>query len=317
MNIAFIAPLQRAWGRMERMLFRPFRIETWLVMGFAAFLSELLTGGSSGFGGRYREHHGAGRFPHEFFHRIVEFFSDPAKLMLAIVAGCTLLVIFVVLLWVSCRGRFIFLDNVVHERPAIVDPWSRYARQGNSLFAWSLGFLLVCAVALMVVALPFIASLRALWGDGEFHWAGLLSLAGFMFMAIPVALAIAYTLLFLNHFVVPIMYLHGLSATAAWGRFLTLLRAHPWSFIAYGLLMILLLIVIGLAKLLLGLSTCCVGFILLWVPYVRQVILLPVLATLRSFGPEFLAQFGPEFDVYGASPASPAPAEPPPQPSVS
>jgi hypothetical protein len=314
-NIAFIAPLQRAWGRMERMLFRPFRLETWLVMGFAAFLSEYLSGKS--FGSSYRWHRGHGGIHSEFAHRVAEFFSNPAMLVLAITAGLIVLVIVIVLLWVSCRGRFIFLDNVVHERPAIVDPWSRYARQGNSLFLWSMAFLLVCAVALMVVALPFLASLRALWGDGEFHWLGLLSLAGFMFMAIPVALAIAYTILFLNHFVVPIMFRESLSATAAWGRFLTLLRAHPGSFIAYGLLMIVLWIAIGIAIAFVGLSTCCIGFILFATPYLGQVVLLPVHVTLRAFGPEFLAQFGPEFDLFGAAPAPPASPQPPPLPSAS
>ena len=40
MPISLAVPLQRAWGRMERMLFRPFRLRTWFVLGFAAFLSE-------------------------------------------------------------------------------------------------------------------------------------------------------------------------------------------------------------------------------------------------------------------------------------
>jgi hypothetical protein len=226
-------------------------------------------------------------------------------------------VIVVVLHWVSCRGRFIFLDDVVHERPAIVEPWKRYARQGNSQFLWAVGFWLVCLTAILVISLPFLASLRALWGEGGFHWLGLLSLVGFLFMAIPVALAVAYTILFLNHFVVPIMYRDGLSATAAWGRFLTLLRAHPVSFIAYGLLMIVLWIVIGFAVAVVGFSTCCVGFLLFMTPYVGQVVLLPVHVTLRAFGPEFLAQFGPEFDVFGAAPAPPAAPGPPVQPSAS
>lgn len=310
MNIAFIAPLQRAWGRMERMLFRPFRIETWLVMGFAAFLSELFHGGAGGtYGRHYHGHGGPGEIPHAIFRRVWEFLQDPAMLVLAIVGGIVVLTIVIVLQWVSCRGRFIFLDNVVYERAAIVEPWSRFARLGNSLFVWTLLFGLACLVAILVVALPFLASLRSLWSDGEFHWLGLVSLAGFMFMAIPVALAMAYTVLFLNHFVVPIMYRHGLSATQAWGRFLTLLRAHPVSFIAYGLLMIVLWSAILLAKVVLGFSTCCIGFLLLATPYLGQVVLLPVLATLRAFGPEFLAQFGPEYDLFAAAPASPAPPQ--------
>lgn len=310
MNIAFIAPLQRAWGRMVRMLFGPFRIETWVVMGFAAFLSEYLSGGIGGtYGGSSRWRGGHGEFPRAIAHRIWAFLRDPE--MLALVIGlCVLaLMLAIVLQWVSCRGRFIFLDNVVHERAAIAEPWARFARQGDSLFVWIMLFWLACVFATLVIALPFLASLRSLWMDGEFHWAGLLSLAGFMFMAIPVALAVAYTVLFLNHFVVPIMYQHGLSATAAWGRFLALLRARPLSFIAYGLLMIVLWFLIGISVMVVGFSTCCIGFLLLGTPYVGQVILLPVLATIRALGPEFLAQFGPEFDVFAATGVTPAPPQ--------
>jgi hypothetical protein len=293
---------------MERMLFRPFRLETWMVLGFAAFLSEYLSGGFGGSLGR--SHHWRGshaEFPHAAMHRVLEFIRDPAMLALVICIAALALALGIVLQWVSCRGRFVFLDDIVHERAAIGAPWKRYARQGNSLFVWTLLFWLAMLVAVLVIALPFFASLRSLWREEEFHWAGLLSMAGFLFMAIPVALAAAYTALFLNSFVVPIMYQHGLTATEAWGRFLTLLGEHPVSFLAYGLLMIVLWIAIGFGVMVVGFSTCCVGFLLVATPYVGQVFLLPVLATLRGFGPEFLAQFGLEFDVFATPSAVPAP----------
>ena len=303
-NVSFVTPLQQAWGRMERMLFRPFRIETWLVMGFAAFLSEMMSGGTGG-GGTYGSHTGHGGWGRSVGRKAWAFLQDPAMLLLVVVIASVAIVLAVVLLWVSCRGRFIFLDNVVRERAAIVEPWGRFARQGNSLFLWTMLFYVACMVAALVVALPFLVSLRALWEDGTFHWAGLLSLLGFVAMAVPVAIAAAYTLLFLNHFVVPIMYRDGLSATAAWGRFLALLRAHPLRFIAYGLLMIVLWLVIGLAVMMVGFSTCCIGFFLLVLPWVKQVLLLPVLVTIRAFGPQFLGQFGPEYDVFATAPAPP------------
>ena len=307
MNIAFIAPLQRAWARMQRMLFRPFRLETWAVMGFAAFLSDYLSGGATGsYGGssHWRPRHRM--IPHEAMQRVWDFIRDPAMLGLVIGIGVVALAVAVVLQWVSCRGRFVFLDNVVQERAAITAPWARFKRQGDSLFVWTLLFWLVIGCAVLVIALPFLASMRSLFNEEEFHWAGLLSMAGFMFMAIPVVLAAAYTALFLNNFVVPIMYQHGLTATAAWGRFLTLLRAHPVSFIAYGVLRIALYLAIGFSVMVVGFSTCCIGFVLVATPYVGQVFLLPVMATLRGFGPEFLAQFGPEFDVFAAPSVVPA-----------
>jgi len=293
---------------MQRILFRPFRLETWAVLGFAAFLSEYLSGGFGGTIGRSSHWRGGhGVYTHEAMHRVLEFIRNPAMLGLVVGIGVIAVTCAIVLQWVSCRGRFVFLDGIVQERAAITAPWSRFARQGNSLFGWTMLFWLACALAILVVALPFLASLRSLFNEEEFHWMGLLSMAGFMFMAIPVALALAYTALFLTSFVVPIMYKHGLTATAAWGRFLTLLRAHPVTFIAYGLLMIVLWAAIGLGVMVVGFSTCCIGFILVATPYVGQVVLLPVLVTMRGFGPEFLAQFGPEFDLFAAPSTVPVP----------
>jgi hypothetical protein len=35
-NVSYIVPLRNAWSLMLRMLFRPFRIDLWLVLGVAA-----------------------------------------------------------------------------------------------------------------------------------------------------------------------------------------------------------------------------------------------------------------------------------------
>ncbi len=47
--------------------------------------------------------------------------------------------------------------------------------------------------------------------------------------------------------------------------------------------------------------TCCVGLLVLIIPYVGTVVSLPIWYTLRGFTLEYLAQFGPEFDLYPAS----------------
>src|SRR5690348_13811658 len=229
MPISLFDPLQRAWERMVRMLFRPFQARTWFVLGFAAFLSEFLSGGTAT---HYGWHGHGGHWSHdEVAGRIHEWLSEPGIIVAAVCVGAVALIAAIALLWVSCRGRFIFLDDVVHERAAIVDPWHRYARLGDSLFIWTVLFILGVGVLLLVIALPFLASLQQLWAEGSFSWTGVLSILGFVVLAIPLAILIAYTLLFLNAFVVPIMYRHDLAAVPAWGRFLALFRQHPWWFI--------------------------------------------------------------------------------------
>ena len=45
MNVSYLGPLQCAIARARSILFTPFRLETWLVLGFAAFLSDWFSGG--------------------------------------------------------------------------------------------------------------------------------------------------------------------------------------------------------------------------------------------------------------------------------
>ena len=56
-----------------------------------------------------------------------------------------------------------------------------------------------------------------------------------------------------------------------------------------------------------GLLTCCVGLLLVALPYVGTVILLPFLVTYRAFSLEFLAQFDAGFAILPDQPAPPPP----------
>jgi hypothetical protein len=302
-NVSYTAPLRRAWERARALLLRPFRLATWMTLGFAAFLSELLSSHQGGFGWRGLRRplgHEYG-WPHEWS------FSPLVLGIAAIVVTCVIGV-FVALLWVSSRGKFIFLDDVAHARAEIVAPWKRFARLGNSLFAWALVFGLACLAILALLALPFVAAIAALFQGGEFRWAGLGALLGFFLMAVPVGIALAYAGLFLSDFVVPIMYRDDLGASAAWRKFLVLLRAHPGSFLMYGLWVFALWTVTLSACLAVGFVTCCVGFVVLGLPYIGTVALLPVYVTARGLGPEFLAQFGADYATLPAVQAPPPPA---------
>ena len=85
-----------------------------------------------------------------------------------------------------------------------------------------------------------------------------------------------------------------------------------------GLAFLLVLAVgVGLAIFVAGFATCCVGFVLLSIPYLGSVILLPVSFTYRAFGPEFLAQFGPEYSIWPSPEETAGPGSepsPPPEP---
>jgi hypothetical protein len=87
-----------------------------------------------------------------------------------------------------------------------------------------------------------------------------LSIAAIVALAV-VGLAIGViagmTSLFLDSFVVPIMYRFDLTATAAWRSFLPWLRAHPGNFVLYALLVLALAIGTAIVQGVLCLFTCC------------------------------------------------------------
>jgi hypothetical protein len=297
MDVSYTIPLKRAWARARHILFQPFRLDVWATLGFSAFLSEYL-GGDMGGGGNFQSH-GKGPVGH-VIHGAWRFLHGPLQLGLVAILIFLAFVVGVLLLWVSCRGKFIFLDNVAHHRTTIAEPWRRFKRQGDSLFVWYLGFWFLVIAAVILLSLPFLGTLALVWSESDFRLPALGALLVLGLVLLPVILAMIYVRILLHHFVVPLMHRYDLTATAAWGRFLPLLRREAGHFIAYGIFLMALWFAVMIACMTAGIATCCVGFVVLALPYVSSVVLLPVLVTFRAIGPEFLAQFGPEFAVLPA-----------------
>jgi len=113
---------------------------------------------------------------------------------------------------------------------------------------------------------------------------------------IAVAIVSGVVNLFLNDFVVPIMYRRRIGVLAAWRSFRDeLLAGHIGSFVLYVLFKILLGIAIALVTLLLICFTLCIAAI----PYLgSHVLLLPLHVFERSYSLYFLEQFGPEWQFF-------------------
>jgi len=209
------------------------------------------------------------------------------------------------LLWVSSRAKLVFLDNVVHERAAIVEPWKRLGRLGDSLFWWRLGFIAVMlAVVLVVVALVILPVASSSLGD-TLRGLSIAAVALGVVSIAAIAVVALLTLLLLESFVVPIMYLFDLKTTAAWRSLLPWLRRYLGWFIVYALVILVAAVAFQVVVLVLCLFTCCIVLL----PYVGTVILLPVWVLYRAFSVEFLAQFHPDFDLFKAATVAPPPVE--------
>lgn len=312
MSARYVEPLGRAWNRTKASLFSPFEPGKWLVLAFAAWLANLgRRGGPPAWSFRYRDDdpwENLGALPVEWR----DWLFGPLGLGILALIACCGVALAVVLIWVSSRGKFVFLDDVSRNRAAVVAPWKEFRVEGNSLFLWRLLFGLLALAVVSVVA----AAMVLLWiglGGTELAGAGLAFLVAASVLAgLPIAVLLAYVYCFLEHFVVPIMYRDRVGTVEGWRRFLRLFRRNPWAFALYGLFLLVLYLGLLVAILVAGCATCCIGFLLLALPYVWAVILLPVLFVLRAFGPEFLSQFGPAEWTWPGAPmeAPPAAGEP-------
>ena len=232
MTIRYIEPLRRAIDRAVQICFRPFDLGKWFVLGFACWLARLTQGG--GVGGTSwqmppigdREAEGATAVP-EWIESI-----EPEALFggvaLLFILGCVaifLLIVLPLLLWISSRGEFIFLDGVVHDRAEIKAPWHEYRTEGNSLFLWRLGFIGVILLGFALAATPLVLYIVRF---GE----SIPSIPIVLLLACPIVLCLVgaiYVDLFLRSFVVPVMYKERLRTNAAWRSFAPVLKESSCS----------------------------------------------------------------------------------------
>lgn len=298
MVIEYWNPLSRGWERMKEALFRPFDLAKWFVVGFTAFLAGLMDwpyGGGDGDRGGLK-----GRadiddildFPREAWYWLTD---HPGWFGLIIFGVVFLILLGVLLTWLSSRGKFMFLDNVVHDRAKVTQPWHEFRTEGDSLFLWRLVYGFLCFIVFMSF---FVFCYFVAVGLYESYASGasiVFSIIGLALGAFVLFILTGYISMFLNDFIVPIQYKQRVSAGKAWGFFLPLLRRHFLHFILYGLFIFIVHIVIVIIVITIGIFTCCIGILLLIIPYINSVVLLPISYTLRSFSVEFLGQFGPDY----------------------
>lgn len=313
-EISVTEPVSPALERVKTMLFRPFDLGKWFTIGFCAWLAFLGEGGGSGFHGGYNnkfdagnQHQVSGDFQH-VYHQVRNYVLENVGwiLPLAAVVVIVLLALWLLVLWLSSRGRFMFLHCVALDRAEVGEPWSKFGREADSLF-W---FRVVLGLAGMLLTLPTLAGIALVIArmvlQGRPDAGGIMVAAGLVLCFLLLALVFALIHKFTMDFVVPIMFLRGGKCLAAWKEFWGLLTGHAGLFTLYILFQIVLGMAIGIIVLAAILLTCCIAGCLMIIPYIGTVVLLPVLVFKQSYALYFLRQFGPGYDVFPpASPATP------------
>lgn len=316
----FSDPCNSAYQRMKTILFRPFNAGKWFVLGFSAWLATLGEGGGGG-GSSYQGNapssgteSGEDGESAEYQGLIAEFEEasstamqwiqeNPWVIGVAILAILFILALMILFCWLSSRGKFMFLDNVVHNRAEVKLPWSEYRAEGNSLFRWAICFHIVTAVVLLALLAGTGFWLFSQFSEAE-TFTGSMVITGISATVVflLILLIIGYIWTLLTHFVVPQMYKHRITALAAWRNVMSLQRERAGALFVFFILQFLL----GLASLLIilafGLATCCVGLLAMAIPYLGAVITLPISVFFCALGPEFSRQFGSKFDLWSDSP---------------
>jgi hypothetical protein len=312
-DIQVVRPFSEAIELTKQILFRPFDLKKWFIIGFAAWLSRIGAGFNFNYQRNYHYDQRTGLRGVPVFQGLSDLIHrTPAWLVVWAIVLFVVLVIGLCILfaWLRARGRFMFIDCIVRNRAAIAEPWREFRRLGNSFFLFSLlvgfGFLLLVSVLLapLIILIGHHGEYRDLFFVSVIVvWATVLFILGIAWVIVA-------------HLMIPIMYRRRILAWAACREAIALIGRYPDAITLYCLFWILIVIGSVVVACTAVCLTCCVVAI----PYIGTVILLPLYLCLRAFGLLYLRQFGSDYDAWAAippvvEPAAPEPPAPPPLPT--
>ena len=253
-RIEIFKPFGEAFELMKKILFQPFELKKWLVIGFAAWLANLGAGGGGIGNFNYPDNRREGA---QKFNETIGQIPQPVLITGICVLICVVLLLIVLFAWLRARGRFIFVDCVVRNRAAIVAPWKEFRAEGNSFFLFSLLVVLVVVpvivIAGLVLIVPFIPG-RDQAEPGVGFWIGI-SLIAF----ISVCLIFVWALV--SQLMVPIMYRQRCRARLAFAQAVDLVSSHPGPILLYVLFLLLLAVAAVMISCAVTCATCCIAAI--------------------------------------------------------
>ena len=288
-KIEIFKPFGEAFELMTKILFQPFDLKKWLVVGFAAFLAGHFGGGGFNFPSRWNLQSTETR-PFNF----TSFEQWKPWLPIIIPAFIILvLALILLLLWLKARGNFVFTDCIVRSRGAIVAPWREYRKEGNSYFV----FILAVAFGSMIVVATVFLLFAALDLPGFIRGKPTLIITVGIFLVLFLLLLMFLLVVNLVTYFMPlVMYRQRCGAVDAVREVLRLVADNVGVVILFCLFGFVLLLATIMMGAVVSCLTCCIAAL----PYVGSVILLPIYVCLRAFGLLFLRQFGPEYDVWAS-----------------
>jgi hypothetical protein len=307
-------PISPALQRVKTILFAPFDLRKWFIIGFCAWLSSCGESGGGGGGGGGGGNSGGPPMSREAISRGLQtawqYVLDNLAWIIPVVILVILLgiAVWLVSVWLNSRGKFMLLHCVALNRGEIAVPWDTYAPHAHSLFVFQA---LLGAVAFLIVGPILLACggvlLAALATEGPLT-GPLVLLAVGVLATLCVAMVFTIIRKFLVDFVVPIMYLRTPRVWDAWGEFWALAWHNRGRFVLYLLFSVVIALILGTLVMVLVIATCCTAGCLMAIPYIGAVLLLPIYVFKRSYSLYYIEQYGSDYSIIepGATPP-PAP----------
>jgi hypothetical protein len=288
-KIEIFKPFGEAFELTNQILFKPFDLRKWLVIGFAAFLAGHFAGVGFNFPSSF------GNFQS---HRTTPEMVSPQLeqwkpwLVVAIVCLSLLVLVFIIVVgWLKARGNFIFTDCIVRNQAAIAEPWREYRKEGNRYFLF---LLVVMFAVLLLAAVTAGIVIWLIWLKQRTGETGLIAFIALLVLLFVLWVSIVIFVSLASYFMVPVMYRRRCRAVEAFRDVTQLIWHHMGSFFLlwmFGIVLVLAVLMIGA---IVTCATCCLAAL----PYVGTVILLPLFVCPRAFAFLFLRQFGPDYDVW-------------------
>jgi hypothetical protein len=235
--ISAIDSIGPAFQHAKRQLLQPFRFGQWTRLALVGLLAgELSSGGGCNFQVPNFPRHPGGS--EHFFASSLPFPSVNPTLLAGSIAllGVAVLVLWVLLIYVSCVMRFVLFDSVVEKECHIRKYWARRQGPGFRYFIWriviSLGAL---AGMVILVGVPAAFAFAMGWLSPPREHILPLVLGGivlfFLFFAFVICLLILEVLS--KDFLVPQMALENISAFEAWRRLWPMMKQETGGYAGY------------------------------------------------------------------------------------
>lgn len=266
--------------------FRPFNPKKWLILGFVSFMAGYMASGcnlnlpkekyqqtnkkaeaaevsgltfSNSTASQIKE-----QSPTAFEKRLKNFFRQTAPsviIAIIITSGIIILAILILMMWLSSRFSFIFLENVVKNDASIRIPFRTHKEIGNSLFLFSLVLALIFIVLLGIIIFMLFFALIKMGVFGKTPTMGFLKIfltclpfGILLFLIIFIAAIIG---LITQDFVLVAMFKDRLKIRQAWKRVLDIIRENKVETTIYLLLKVGLNICMSFLSGILALGVFC------------------------------------------------------------